>query len=263
MASIFRKRTRKALHTDQVSAKSGSGWSRSSCNSQMSVSIYSRDDEGEPNVPGNLCQHNNAKLSQSQSSTTQITTLQKTHETEDSQQVAVSNPWNPIEHLTYGEPKETVFTSPSNAPKSPCSNDPSKRSSSDATLIGFSGIPSHERYWTGESQPSGGERTIIKTPRGVLRKDTAGVLEDKWQLRAESVLQYHFQNPDLLEEALETAGSGTIVVGRNRSCPDGNRELAEVGQAVMELVLKDQCYIFNIYKGKSPSSHFASWTKTT
>jgi len=65
------------------------------------------------------------------------------------------------------------------------------------------------------------------------------------------ILQYQFTNPDLLEEALESPGSGVSCVGdSHRHFTDGNKGLATVGEAVMKLVLKDQCYLFKIPEGK-------------
>ena len=61
------------------------------------------------------------------------------------------------------------------------------------------------------------------------------------------------QNPDLLEEALESPGSGVNCVGKShRHFSDGNRGLANVGEMVMKLVLTDQCYLFKVPDGKPP-----------
>lgn len=65
------------------------------------------------------------------------------------------------------------------------------------------------------------------------------------------VIGYTFADEGLLEEALESAGSGVRVVGETkRVCEAGNRELAVVGEGVMELVLRDQCYLFRIPEGE-------------
>lgn len=56
---------------------------------------------------------------------------------------------------------------------------------------------------------------------------------------------------DLLEEALESPGSGVTCVGKShRHFLDGNAGLARVGEATMRLALRDQCYLFKIPKGK-------------
>jgi hypothetical protein len=72
-------------------------------------------------------------------------------------------------------------------------------------------------------------------------------------LAAATVLGYTFRDEDLLEEALESVGSGVLVVGASRRvCEAGNRELGVVGEAVMGLVLRDQCYLFRIPQGECP-----------
>jgi hypothetical protein len=87
-----------------------------------------------------------------------------------------------------------------------------------------------EPMWS--EQSSGGERTMLVTNRrGIVTK--TGIEEGF-----------------LLEEALESQGSGKVVVGKShRLCLDGNTGLGLVGEAVMKLVLKDQCYLFNTPKG--------------
>jgi hypothetical protein len=73
------------------------------------------------------------------------------------------------------------------------------------------------------------------------------------RLAAATVLGYTFRDEDLLEEALESVGSGVLVVGASRRvCEAGNRELGVVGEAVMGLVLRDQCYLFRIPQGDCP-----------
>ena len=68
---------------------------------------------------------------------------------------------------------------------------------------------------------------------------------------AAAILCYEFRDEDLLEEALESGGSGVRVVGRSkRVCERGNRELETVGEAVMGLVLRDQCYLLRIPGGE-------------
>jgi hypothetical protein len=103
-----------------------------------------------------------------------------------------------------------------------------------------------EPMWS--EQSSGGERTMLVTNRrGIVTKTG---IEEGFDLAMGAIIQYKFKNPDLLEEALESQGSGKVVVGKShRLCLDGNTGLGLVGEAVMKLVLKDQCYLFNTPKG--------------
>jgi hypothetical protein len=65
------------------------------------------------------------------------------------------------------------------------------------------------------------------------------------------VVGYVFRSEDLPEEALESVGSGVEVVGQTgRLCERGNGDLGEVGEAVMGLVLQDQCYVLMIPEGE-------------
>jgi hypothetical protein len=105
-----------------------------------------------------------------------------------------------------------------------------------------------ERLWPSH-QESGGHRTEPTLARGVY--SSAGDGQSQWLLAIQVILQYEFTNPDLLEEALESPGSGVNCVGKShRHFTDGNRGLANVGEMVMKLVLKDQCYLFKIPDGK-------------
>lgn len=105
-----------------------------------------------------------------------------------------------------------------------------------------------ERVWPSQ-QESGGNRTELTLARGIW--SSAGSGSSQWLLAIQVVLQYEFTNPDLLEEALESPGSGVNCVGKShRHCSDGNRGLANVGEMVMKLVLTDQCYLFKIPDGK-------------
>jgi hypothetical protein len=107
-----------------------------------------------------------------------------------------------------------------------------------------------ERVWP-SSQESGGHRTEPTLPRGIW--SSAGSGSSQWLLAIQVILQYEFTNPDLLEEALESPGSGVSCVGKShRHFSDGNRGLANVGEMVMKLVLTDQCYLFKVPDGKPP-----------
>lgn len=62
-------------------------------------------------------------------------------------------------------------------------------------------------------QPSLGRRShpLLLNPRGVCTRFGS---EAGFERAMAAVLQYAFQDADLLEEALESAGSGVVVVGR-------------------------------------------------
>ena len=76
-------------------------------------------------------------------------------------------------------------------------------------------------------------------------------------MRVQAILGHVFRNVDLLEEALESPGSGVTVVGKTqRHFLDGNRGLAKVGEAVMTLVLRDQCYLFYMTESKHTSATY-------
>lgn len=120
------------------------------------------------------------------------------------------------------------------------------RSSEDSTLIG---TPIGEHSFPTEHR-SQGRRVEPILQRGVLSR--AGPDGQKqWRFLVENIIGYTFQNPDLLEEALETPGSGISCVGAScRNFYDGNGDLAKVGARVMELVVRDQCYIFKVPEGE-------------
>ncbi|KAF8848940.1 hypothetical protein BDZ45DRAFT_697976 [Acephala macrosclerotiorum] len=95
--------------------------------------------------------------------------------------------------------------------------------------------------------PIPGQRKKLELPRGVHYGPgpiPADVNPDDWLAEAvEATIVYHFHNRDLLIEAMESPESGIVCVGRsNRQVPNGNKPLAEVGKAVMELVMKDYFY---------------------
>ena len=57
----------------------------------------------------------------------------------------------------------------------------------------------------------------------------------------QSILSYQFNNRELLLEAIKASGSG-LNLGHNRSALEGNKRLAQVGDAVLRLVLFDEWY---------------------
>jgi len=58
---------------------------------------------------------------------------------------------------------------------------------------------------------------------------------------AQSVIDYNFNRPLLLWEALQAAGSPVHSIG-DRRLPDGNKRLAILGDRVLELALADGWY---------------------
>ncbi|KAK0115591.1 hypothetical protein ONS95_000136 [Cadophora gregata] len=105
-----------------------------------------------------------------------------------------------------------------------------------------------EQYWSPHA--SGGIRTDLKLRRGILTHCTPGS-GGHFQANIERILRYTFQNGDLLEEALESPGSGITCVGKTyRQCEEGNKHLAQVGKKVLKLVILDQCYTFRINSQK-------------
>ncbi len=59
----------------------------------------------------------------------------------------------------------------------------------------------------------------------------------------ESVIGYDFQDPLILWEALQAAGSGVTSAGTRRF-PDGNKRLAILGNKILEL-----CLVITWYNG--------------
>ena len=136
---------------------------------------------------------------------------------------------------------------PSMATSSPHPRASQKTWKSEGTTVLASTAP--ERLWPTATQESGGHRTEPPLGRGVLT--SAGKDESRWLEVLQIILQYQFQNPDLLEEALESPKSGVTCVGSShRHFHDGNQGLAKVGEAVMKLVLLDQFYLFKIPESK-------------
>jgi len=104
---------------------------------------------------------------------------------------------------------------------------------------------------------SRGERIEVYYPRGVTSSAGFREAQDQWLPTIQRALHYTFRNPSLLEEALESRGSGVTVVGnKSRAIPDGNLGLASVGKRSLELLLANQAYTFRLTKGESLVIHF-------
>jgi hypothetical protein len=89
------------------------------------------------------------------------------------------------------------------------------------------------------------------SPRGV--RSLAGQDSSKWLEHVQNIIQYRFHDPDILEEALESPGSGVTCVGnthRNLG-RGGNKRLAAVGTRAMELVLMSECYYVGTRESRS------------
>jgi hypothetical protein len=151
---------------------------------------------------------------------------------------SVSNASQHSKHPIPPIPSSPTLTAHS-APEAGLSNQPYPPSKGAAVA---------ERVWPSH-QESGGHRTEPTLARGIW--SSAGNGASQWLLAIQVILQYEFTNPDLLEEALESPGSGVNCVGKShRHFSDGNRGLASVGEMAMKLVLADQCYLFKIPDGK-------------
>jgi len=97
----------------------------------------------------------------------------------------------------------------------------------------------------------GGHRQEPYLARGVVSSPGPGEGQTQFHRVISTIIQHSFTNPDLLEEALESPGSGVTCVGStHRHFSDGNRGLAVVGEAIMKTVLRDQCYILKIPDGR-------------
>ena len=116
-----------------------------------------------------------------------------------------------------------------------------------------------EQIWEPpQSHASGGQRTESKHQRGCVMPRAKIDDQGRWKRRVQDILSYEFQDCDLLEEALESPGSGVTVVEKtHRHFLDGNRGLAKVGEAVMTLVLRDQCYLYYVHESKT---HFPNYS---
>lgn len=104
------------------------------------------------------------------------------------------------------------------------------------------------RTWSNTLQGHAAHRQEPRLTRGVTASARADA--SSWRESVEDIIGYRFNDPDVLEEALESPGSGVTCVGeRHRYFTDGNLGLAAVGWAVMELDLRDQCYLYKIPPG--------------
>ncbi|KAI0446831.1 ribonuclease III domain-containing protein [Xylaria telfairii] len=78
-----------------------------------------------------------------------------------------------------------------------------------------------------------------------LQSDTKDTTDRASKLvTAQQILNYEFQNKDLLYEALQTPGLNTASSNEN-TLVEGNKRLAGVGDAVITLVIKLDCYMMN------------------
>jgi dsRNA-specific ribonuclease len=64
----------------------------------------------------------------------------------------------------------------------------------------------------------------------------------------QSTLTYQFMNPRHLLEALRTTGSGYNIY-QSRTVTDGNKRLAQLGDAVMELAVLEDWYASGTERG--------------
>jgi hypothetical protein len=107
-----------------------------------------------------------------------------------------------------------------------------------------------EQIWS-TSHTQGAHRVELKNARGVINPRASTQDQANWRPIVESIIGYQFQDGDLLEEALESEGSGVTCVGKShRHFANGNASLASVGATVMKLALREQCYFFQIRQGK-------------
>ena len=148
-----------------------------------------------------------------------------------------------INYSTFANQPSTpqhTSTFPAARPESIASKATAKPSFQDYQTL----VP--EQHWPPHA--SGGIRTDLKLRRGILTHCAPGS-SGHFQVNIERILRYTFQNGDLLEEALESPGSGMTCVGKTyRRCEEGNKQLAKVGKKVLKLVILDQCYTFRISK---------------
>jgi hypothetical protein len=107
-----------------------------------------------------------------------------------------------------------------------------------------------------ESSSSGGIRISPHLPRGIYT--SFGPRASSLYLPTiQTILYYQFKTPDLLEEALESPGSGvTATANGKRRFLDGNKGLAIVGEGVMKLMLKDLAYLYHMDERKSSALLF-------
>ena len=74
---------------------------------------------------------------------------------------------------------------------------------------------------------------------------------------AETIIKYDFRNKDLIWEALQYGGSLHTTFGQRRTIT-GNRELAALGDSVMQMVLTAQWFASNQYLGWSTQYQYYS-----
>lgn len=72
-------------------------------------------------------------------------------------------------------------------------------------------------------------------------------------LRAQEILQYEFNNMNLLAEALQAPGPGAIVGGA--ILEHGNRKLALLGLCALELSISQAGYLSGSTQGKMTWKH--------
>lgn len=119
---------------------------------------------------------------------------------------------------------------------------------SDTTLV-----ETGEQIWNTRGG-SGGQRTEIYYNRGILTKAGSREDQDQWADAIRAILTpCPIKDMDLFEEALESVGSGVMVVGdphHSRDTSKGNEPLSRVGDHAMRMVLRDQCYILKYSEGE-------------
>jgi ribonuclease-3 len=59
--------------------------------------------------------------------------------------------------------------------------------------------------------------------------------------QCQDIIGYEFKNPHILWEALQTAGSGVMIIG-DRKVPQGNKRQAVLGDAILSHVLCSRWY---------------------
>ena len=112
-----------------------------------------------------------------------------------------------------------------------------------------------EQIWS-SSHSQGAQRIETKNGRGIVSPRASTYDQANWRSVVQNILGYQFRDVDLLEEALESPGSGVTCVGTShRHFLDGNTGLANVGGTVMKLVLREQCYLFQIPQGMFPARY--------
>ncbi|KAA8575081.1 hypothetical protein EYC84_004297 [Monilinia fructicola] len=89
------------------------------------------------------------------------------------------------------------------------------------------------------------KRTMRLQPRGIHHFNPAA--NENWREILQAYLSYTFQDPDILEEALEEPHNGVTRVGNTmRTCMDGNEAMSKLGERVIKLVLGEQYYLLSV-----------------